>query len=299
MSLLSPKKILKALIENQGYELQLNKIAKRQYDGPNIAFVHIAKCGGSSIDFALLSAIASKKQPRIDRDMTIASSVASYNKPIETLDDKVAFSEQHLANLSQILKYYLSKEWSLVSGHVSVTESILNAYLNQYSFITVLRDPAERLVSNYIFNKLTNKLDIMPPNSLNTDNLIQEADEILNSRRGWQMANTISAYLSGYYSNCKNSAKEQQKVVLNNLSKFSVVGFLDNLPRFEQNCSTLTGRRISIGKRNVTAKLDSENQQMVKDTLKEYFSEAKNKALLAKLCEFETNTYMKARELFE
>ncbi len=58
MSFLSPKNLIKIFLAHQGYEISLHKIAKTLYTGPKVAFIHIAKCGGSSVDFALRSELA-------------------------------------------------------------------------------------------------------------------------------------------------------------------------------------------------------------------------------------------------
>lgn len=297
MSLFSYKKLVKRILTSQGYEVNLHRIATTPYTGPKVAFVHIAKCGGSSVDFALRSALAAPGQHRIDRQQSISSSMASFTGDITTLQGSCQFSEHHAAHLQKIFSYYLQENWQYISGHITITEDLIKQFKDQYAFITILRDPVERFISNYIFNKLTNTKAIMLPNSLTTDNVINEAKEILNSKRGWQMANSPTMYLTGRYPKDKDDAKAMQLEVANNLAQFKVVGFLDNLTAFEQDCAKLTGRAINIGQRNTTDKLNSTEQVEVKATLKAFFSEKETQKTVQNLCRFEMGNYLKAKEL--
>lgn len=298
MSLFSPPKLVKRLLANQGYEVKLHRIAKTPYTGPKIAFVHIAKCGGTSVDTALRSAIACANQHRIDRNSTIASSMATFEGHITSIEDSCRFSEHHATHLHKIFAYYLQQNWQYISGHITITEELINCFKNNYAFITILRNPVERFISNYIFNKLTNKQAIMLPNSLSTDNIINEAKEILNSKRGWQMANLPTMYLTGRYPKNQDDAKAMQFEFSSNLAQFKVVGFLDNLSKFARDCQKLTGKDIYIGQRNTTDKLNLPEQIKVKQLLKEFFSEGHTKELINTLCQYELENYQDALSLY-
>jgi|GEM_PF-1083447 len=297
MSFLSPKNFIKRLLASQGYEASLHRIANTPYTGQKVAFIHIAKCGGSSVDFALRSALASSGQRRIDKPATIVSSMATFEGEINTLEGNCKFSEHHAQHLHKILGYYLEQHWQYISGHVTINKELLERFKQEYAFITILRDPVQRFISNYTFNKLTNKKAIMLPNSLNTDNVIAEAKEILNSQRGWQMANSPTMYLTGRYPKDEEDAKVMQQEVANNLAQFKVVGFLDKLDKFAKDCQKLTGRDIDIGQRNTTEKLNSAEQQKVKALLKEFFNDKETKTLVNKLCQFESENYLRAKEI--
>jgi hypothetical protein len=296
MSFLSPVNIFKKFIASQGYELNLHRVAKVPYTGPKIAFIHIAKCGGISVDTALRLALATNGQRRIDRDTIIASSIASFGGSINSLESSYKFSEYHAQHLSKILTYYLQENWHYVSGHITINSKIIERFQNEYSFITILRDPVKRFISNYTFNKLTNTKAIMLPNNLDTDNIVQEAKSILLSRRGWQMANSPTMYLTGRYPINESDAVNMQQEVASNLSKFKVIGFLDNLDKFSDECQELTGQKIDIGHRNTTVQLNTSEQIKVKTQLQEFFHEKETIKLVNKLCKFEMENYRKVRD---
>jgi hypothetical protein len=134
----------------------------------------------------------------------------------------------------------------------------------------------------------------MPPNiaskPMTKNELWREADQILNSRRGWHMANTMTMFLTGRYPKDEKDAKSMQNEVLENLSKFSVVGFLNDMPSFERKLNKLTDKPIQIGKHNTTKSIEDNNAIFVKECLKEYFIQPKLKDHLAMLCENERET---------
>jgi hypothetical protein len=121
------------------------------------------------------------------------------------------------------------------------------------------------------------------------DELWHEADQILNSRRGWHMANTMTMFLTGRYPKDEADAKNMQNEVLNNLSKFSVVGFLNEMPSFEQQLNKLTGKPIQIGKHNTTNDIESAEAQFIRESLKEYFAQDEVLCTLNTLCCNEIN----------
>jgi hypothetical protein len=241
------------------------------------------------VDRALREQLARPGEKRLRRKPIIATSLHNFNRDISTLDDKCDFSEFHCQQIQSILTYHLNLNWHYVSGHINVTKRILDAYSEQYNFVTLLRDPVERLISNYIFNKLTNKFAIMPPSiatkAMTKEELWQEADQILNSRRGWHMANTMTMFLTGRYPKDEQDAKNMQNEVLDNLSKFSVVGQLTKMQTFEQDLSQLIGKPIQIDKHNATKAIESSDAEFIRAALKDYFNQKEVIMMLKKLCQ--------------
>lgn len=296
-SFLSPTKLIKRFLAHQGYEASLHPIAKTPHTGQKVAFIHIAKCGGSSVDFSLRSALAAPEQRRIDQSASIISSMATFQGEINSLKGNCRFSEHHAQHLNKILEKYLELHWQYISGHVTINTELIERFKEEYAFITILRDPVKRFISNYTYNKLTNKKAIMLPNSLDTDNVIAEAKRIINSKRGWQMANSPTMYLTGRYPSNEDDAKVMQQEVACNLAQFKVVGFLDDLDKFASDCQKLTGKNIDIGQRNTAEKLNSPEQKKVKMLLKEFFNDKEIKQLVNKLCQFEIENYLKIMSL--
>ena len=289
---------IKQFIENtliaHGYDVSSNRIAKNKYTGKKIAFVHIAKCGGISIDTALRACFANPKQRRIDRDFSLLSSMSSFKKEINSIDSACDFSEYHAYKLQNLFNQFLALNWQYVSGHVAINSNILSQYRAEYAFITMLRDPIERFISNYIFNKLTNSQQYMLPNKHSTDDIVQEAKIIINSRRGWQMANIPTMCITGSFPKDIEHAKLLNQTFEENIKQFSVVGFLSQTNLFTQKIETLTGRNIHIQHKNAANNINNRHSEKIRTTLKTFFYQQNTKLKLNELCKFESINYQNA-----
>ncbi|MEW6983278.1 hypothetical protein AAD001_11570 [Colwelliaceae bacterium 6471] len=282
------KALVLKIIESLGYELTVDRVGVKNSHCKPTVFVHIPKCGGISVDRAIREKLARTGEKKLQRKPLIETSLFNFNRPINSLNDKCDFSEFHVKQIQDILVYHLNLNWRYVSGHVNVTSHILDHYAEQYQFVTLLRHPVERFISNYIFNRLTNHMTIMPPSLSNApmtkEQLWQEADELINSRRGWHMANTMTMFLTGRYPKDATDAKAMQDEVLNNLAKFSVVGFLDDMPSFEQQLQKVTGKNIQVGQHNTTNNIETPDATHIRECLTQYFAQNKIKDLLGSLC---------------
>ncbi len=290
------KQNIKHLINRLGYDVKLHRVGKAQQNQAKFAFVHVPKSGGISIDLAMREQLAKPGEARFSREGAIEMSLATFGQGINNLDSIAQFSDHHAQQLNGLLAYHLAQNWQYISGHVSTNQHIIKSFAQQYHFITVLREPVSRFISNYIYNKLTNSLPIMAPNNLNSDNLIAEVDHILAHRRGWQMANVMSMCITGRFAKDVADAQKIQSEFADNLAAYKVVGFLDNLDSFSKQIKQLSNKQINIGNHNTTDSFLDEKKQHVKSTLQNYFNEPNIKAQLEHLCRFDIENYQRAKE---
>ena len=292
------KQNIKYLINRLGYDVKLHRVGKAQQNQAKFAFVHVPKSGGISIDLAMREQLAKPGEARFSREGAIEMSLATFGQDINNLDSIAQFSDHHAQQLNGLLAYHLAQNWQYISGHVSTNQHIIKSFAQQYHFITVLREPVSRFISNYIYNKLTNSLPIMAPNNLNSDNLIAEVDHILAHRRGWQMANVMSMCITGRFAKDVADAQKIQSEFADNLAAYKVVGFLDNLDSFSKQIKQLSNKQINIGNHNTTDSFLDEKKQHVKSTLQNYFNEPNIKAQLEHLCQFDIENYQRAKEKY-
>ncbi len=292
------KQNIKHLINHLGYDVKLHRVGKAQQNQAKFAFVHVPKSGGISIDLAMREQFAKPGEARFSREGAIEMSLTTFNKEITDLDSIAQFSDHHARQLNGLLAYHLTQNWQYISGHVSTNQHIIENFAQQYHFITVLREPVSRFISNYIYNKLTNSLPIMAPNNLNSDNLIAEVGHILAHRRGWQMANVMSMCITGRFAKDAADAQKIQSEFADNLAAYKVVGFLDNLDSFSKQIKQLSNKQINIGNHNTTDSFLDEKKQHVKSTLQNYFNEPNVKAQLEHLCRFDIENYQRAKEKY-
>lgn len=292
-------KLLIKLASQIGYDVTISPIKSKAFESSakKVVYVHIPKCGGMSIDEALRKKLALPHERKIKRMPLIKSNLATFGREIASLDDACDFSEYHAKINKNILRYHLNLQWQYLSGHLTVDQTLLKDFLQTYQFFTVLREPASRFISNYLYNKMTNTQHIMPPSSnLNCtiDSAINEAKEILDHRRGWHLANTMTLFITGRYPKNVDDAKNMQREFEHNLSHFSAVGFLSDLPKFGDKVRRQTGHKINIANKNTTKSHFSEENLKIHQALSTFFNEGKTKAKLNEICKYDIENYQRA-----
>ncbi|WMN61204.1 sulfotransferase family 2 domain-containing protein [Pseudoalteromonas xiamenensis] len=289
------KNLIRESLYRIGYEINLSPVGHVKLN-KQIAFIHIAKCGGISVDSALRRLLAQPQQPRLCRTTSIAASVATYKGLMDSIDDTCDFSEHHLKILKGILDHFLTLNHQYISGHWPVDSTLIESFSHKTDFITLLRDPVSRFKSNYIFNKLSNPLSIMKPNNLKTDDLIAEAREIIFGRRGWQMANTQTAYIVGQYPKNVDDCQNLQEQFLLNIKKFKLVGFLEDITNFESQFKSIYGMKLQVREKNKTSSQQKADGKSIISILNNYLSEPNVEKHIREMSRFERENVEKAKE---
>ncbi len=215
-----------------------------------IAFVHVPKCGGSSLTIALRTAMGPKVQlpfyPAGRHHDHIAAARAS-----EVL------GRDYGAFRADMLAYNLASAGArFVSGHCPVRKEVLDGFSDEWDFLLLLRDPVRRWLSNYFFNRYK------PGDHFRTD---MELDDFLETPRaewyGRAYCHFLAPGLLPFGAEVTDAVMERS---LEALDRFRIVSVLERLDLLAERFRETYGCRLliphvnrnprgrSYGKREVT-----------------------------------------------
>jgi hypothetical protein len=130
--------------------------------------------------------------------------------------------------------------------------------LEEWDFVTILRNPINRWISEFVYN--THKIADWAKN-------IKPIDDYLLSKTG-QIAGTIYIrYFSSMPPNYIGNYDEFIDEAVENLGCFSVVGTLEKLDEWRQSFKSHFGKNIRIPKKNVSPNADVIEEIRYNDSL--------------------------------
>lgn len=195
-----------------GYDGEPETGAKR------IAFFHAPKCGGTSVHRWLATAFGGPAG--LD---PIAAEAAARNLGIDSVTLREA-----------ILAYFVQRGHArFISGHYNYTTRAFLGHEEEFDLITVLRNPPDRLLSNYYFNRFREERSHFPINS--------ELSEWLSTGQARATARMFTRMFVGDSEAAtaldragnENDIQAAVTEAIHNLRKFAIVGTLEQLKNFE------------------------------------------------------------------
>jgi len=197
---------------------------------PRIVFHHIPKCGGTSLVRGFALTYYPMRLLRHGRAGFPAN-----------LDVRAAEHTCDLLGLAQrqfrisLLDYHLSRRTSpLVAGHYPFSRAVYEAHKNEWSFITLLRDPVNRWYSEYFYNR---------HKSAGSGQTNLDIEAYLESPAGRAATRSFVNALAEPQDPTARATEAEVGVALGNLSCFDVVGRLEDLDAFREAMKRRFGRR--------------------------------------------------------
>jgi hypothetical protein len=211
---------------------------------PPLVFLHIPKCGGTSIETALRRCFRLAGNPHVNPVASRYAAQIAMERPTNE-----AFFARYPLFQQFLLLFLLADGKDLISGHLPISHSILDEFGRSHCFAVVLRDPVERWLSHYIFNKLQNTDPQVPPCANSGVDEAEELKATLASWRGWHLAHIYTIMLSG---SCPDVSAVDAAVIqaMANLERIRLVGVIERLPEFGRAFAARYHRKLVIPRMN-------------------------------------------------
>lgn len=193
-------------------------------------FLHVPKCAGRSIRSALAAALCSPEEADTQwlRLSAPASAVAA-----ELL------GQDRFRLRDSLLAYMLSHTKArFVSGHFRVVPDIFDAFARDWNYVTLLREPVSRFVSEYYFNRFK------PSDHCR---IREGLAAFLSSAQAREMgAKYVRLFAGPEFARRPADDPEAIARAVANLSRFQVVGLFEDLPGFIRMLAGRTGIIASL-----------------------------------------------------
>lgn len=215
---------------------QKRKVVKKYALGNRVVFHHIPKCAGTSVSRALrIKYFMSEHSIAASGTAHVACNQSQHNE----LSDTARLNRIRTLRID-LLHYFMWKDYYYAGGHVPFSSIIYENFKSSYKFVTVLRDPVERYISEYFYNyKRDHQAKIDLP-----------IEDYINSEMGVRNASKLSEYLCGSRDYNPREKEINFSNAKSNLRNFSVIGFTDNMDSFRVQLKRELGKNVKIGVAN-------------------------------------------------
>lgn len=256
----------------------IKEIVKAQYKNyvkkqNKFVFTHVPKCAGSALSRSLLQGL----YPSVVRNSPLTTGIDV--KLANSIGKKLGIEEQKVREV-HLATFLESQKKVFITGHCYANPVLVNEYCNDWNFITVLRDPTDRFISEYVYN--TFKKETWKNNE-------KSFDEYITGKQGLSSSITYARFFSGLSNQeiFENPA-EAIDISVNNLKNFYKVGFLDELNSWVDELN---------GEFNASIKINRTNSSPNSKVFEEITASEEKMKSLCELCEIDTAIYKKMRVL--
>jgi len=208
--------------------------------------IHIPKCAGNSV----LSAIKEALQPR---QVHVMDAIATYfaARKLKHCQNEFEFESIHLEVKQVILSLFFEKGFDLISGHYPFSPLTSAQFKETTDFITVLRDPLERLKSHIAYLIFAQPRTCVEDYYTGKVDPAAEVDRIIHHDSiGEWLPRQQTIYLGGLGSDGKADLANRVPNAIAALDQLRVVGFDHDLPQLAQRLEDAYGVPFQIGSEN-------------------------------------------------
>ncbi len=220
---------IRSAAEKKGHSLR--RTVTRDVVADKIFFLHVPKCGGTSANTAIQEAYRWKACVHLNSRASRRSALFLQEK----LD----------AHRNQILTYCLEQELlQYVSGHFVFDEDIYEKYSPHWNFVTLLRNPVDKYLSQYFYNSQKDPHQHFA--------ICESLDEYIKTDEGKSLGRDLVYRFAG--KSFRDHQQPLQKKAVDravvNLKKFRLVGFLEDINHFTSEFKHCFGAALRIKQKN-------------------------------------------------
>jgi hypothetical protein len=199
-----------------------------------ICFCHVPKCAGTALVAAL----------RNYYSLTDRILFPNFYMDLEASSEAAAATSESMTQVRQdVLAYVLATgRYKYAGGHVPCRPKLVETFRDRWNLITVLRDPVERWISGYVYDRY--KTESWSKTEMEIEEYLRSDAGIVSGR----------AYL-WYFSNMPNDASVRDfepyvEEAVENLRHFALVGAIENMPALVKDFERVFGKPLKISSVN-------------------------------------------------
>jgi hypothetical protein len=190
-----------------------------------IVFLHMPKCGGTTVSEALLQAFPPDRIEALQARESLRAAELCRRDYAHYCRDLLAY------------RLVAPGRSRLLTGHWVVDGDLLASTAGSWKFVTVLRDPVERWISSYFYNRFKQSEHFR---------IDCDLDEFLDRPRSRHAGETYVRHLTGVAFD-DEITDESVNAACETLSRFCVVGVLSQLDAFVDQFAERIGIRLNLG----------------------------------------------------
>jgi hypothetical protein len=236
---------------------------------PKVFYCHVPKCAGSSISRA------------IRQQLFVGFKGATFKIDLRASHKSSQLSSMDAMRVREILlAYNLSNAQNYFgSGHVYCRPNVVEYYMNEWDFVTILRNPIDRWISEYVYSTYKDsdwQKNILP------------IDDYLASERGKVTGIEFIRYFSSMPNDYVGNVEEFIDEAVENLRRFSVIGTIEDIERWRESFNKRFNTDLSIPRINTSPRVGVADRIRSDDSIMKKIEE---------LCEPDLRVYQRIVEM--
>lgn len=203
-------------------------------------FLHMPKCGGTSLSEGMYATIPfNQRIGVIDAVSTRrAAAMLHFDRDDSFLCHEDLQHGQKVFDLREgLLLQHMAWDTMLIHGHVFWSTRARQHFGDRYKYVTLLRDPVARTISNY---RMTQRAGVTAG----------DIQTYLAGDVARRHARVFLRYLTGQNDIADSDLNAATDVAKDRLKQFALIGFLEQSDRFVQQYQAIFGVRLRMAQLN-------------------------------------------------